>query len=139
MSKIDKIAKEDYIALAAFRHALRQFIHFSEDAARQIGLTPQQHQAILAIQGFPGREEVTVGELAERLQIQHNSAVGLVNRLEINGLIERHGGHGDRRSVYIALTPHARALLDKLTNAHREEVARLGTYLTAALEQIEKR
>lgn len=72
--------KSDYEALAAFRYALRQFLRFSEDAAATEGLSPQQHQALLAIKGFPGRDSVTIGELAEKLQVRHNSAIGLVDR-----------------------------------------------------------
>ena len=79
------IVKADYEALAAFRHALREFLDFSQEAARRAGLTPQQHQALLAIKGYPGREVVTVSELAERLLLRHHSAVGLLDRLEILG------------------------------------------------------
>jgi hypothetical protein len=70
------IVKADYEALAAFRHALREFLDFSQAAARRAGLTPQQHQALLAIKGYPGREVVTVRELAERLLLRHHSASG---------------------------------------------------------------
>ena len=81
MSMRKPITKSQYENLAAFRFALRKFLRFSEDAAGAAGLTPQQHQALLAIKGFPGRDHVTVGELAERLQIKPHSAVGLIDRL----------------------------------------------------------
>lgn len=91
--------------LATFRYALRQFLRFSETAARQAGITPQQHQAILAIAGFPDQDQITVSELAERLQIRHHSAVGLVDRLVVQDLVVREPGEADRREVYISLTP----------------------------------
>jgi DNA-binding MarR family transcriptional regulator len=76
-----QLHKSDYEALAAFRHALRRFVAFSAEAARAAGLTPQQHQALLAIKGAPGRESLTVGEIAAHLLIRPNSAVELVDRL----------------------------------------------------------
>ena len=72
------ITKAQYESLAALRYALRGFLRFSRDAARAAGIPPQQHQALLAIKGYPGREKVTIGELAERLHLRHHSAVWLV-------------------------------------------------------------
>src|ERR1700727_1428449 len=106
-----RLGKDDYTTLAEFRYLLRQFGAFSEEAARQAGLTAQQHQALLAIKGFPGREELTVGELAERLNLKHHSVVGLVDRLMGRGLIQRQHDAADRRRVLIALTAKAEALL----------------------------
>src|SRR5512140_2147750 len=100
------VPKTEYEILAEFRYTLRRFMRFSESAAGKVGLTPQQHQALLAIKGFPGREKITIGELAERLQIKHNSAVGLVNRLEAENLIDRSQAADDRRQVFISLTEH---------------------------------
>src|SRR6185295_17692704 len=78
-----------YQALAAFRHALRQFLRFSEAAAEAVGLTPRQYQALLAVKGMPRGRRATVGALAEQLQIRHHSAVGLVDRLVLQGLAAR--------------------------------------------------
>lgn len=128
--------KQEYEALARFRHGLREFLHFSEDAARAVGLTPQQHQALLAIRGFPGRDEVTVGELADALQVRPHSAVGLVDRLTMHGLAERRHREGDRRQVYVGLTPQGVALLEQLSAAHQTELARLGPQLAALLAQL---
>jgi DNA-binding CsgD family transcriptional regulator len=83
------LTKTEYELLAAFRYHLRQFLRFSEEAAQTAGLTPRQHQALLAIKGFPKRESVTIGELAEQLQIAHHTAVELVDRLAAQKLVER--------------------------------------------------
>lgn len=130
------VSQEEYETLAAFRYQLRQFLRFSEEEAQSVGLAPQQHQALLTIKGFPGRDYVTVSELAEWLQIRHHSAVGLVNRLETQGLVIRKAGTEDRRQVYIALTPHGLDLLSELTAAHKEEIRKMRTTLQALLEKV---
>ena len=106
-----RLDKGDYVTLAEFRYLLRQFSAFSEGAARDSGLTAQQHQALLAIKGFPGREAATIGELAERLNLKHHSVVGLVDRLVGRGLIHREHDEADRRRVLIVLTAKAETLL----------------------------
>lgn len=131
-----RLSKNDYETLSAFRYALRRFLRFSEEAAESVGLTPQQHQALLAVKGFPGREQVTNGELAERLQIKHHSAVGLVNRLEAQGLIARTQGESDKREFYITLTAKGGELLERLTAVHREELRRVAPQLGAILEEF---
>lgn len=132
-----RLAKEDYATLAEFRYLLRQFSAFSEGAARAAGLTAQQHQALLAIKGFPGREAATIGELAERLNLKHHSVVGLVDRLAGHGLIHREPDKTDRRRVMIVLTTKAETLLLGLTLAHRDELRRLAPLLRAILEKVE--
>ena len=132
-----RLAKEDYATLAEFRYLLRQFGAFSEGAARAAGLTAQQHQALLAIKGFPGREAATIGELAERLNLKHHSVVGLVDRLAGHGLIHREHDKTDRRRVMIVLTSKAESLLLELTLAHRDELRRLAPLLREILEKVE--
>jgi DNA-binding MarR family transcriptional regulator len=131
------LAKGDYETLAEFRYLLRRFGAFSEDAARQAELTAQQHQALLAVKGFPGREELSIGELAERLNLKHHSVVGLVDRLMGRGLIHRRHDAMDRRRVLIALTPEAETLLLELTLAHRDELRRLAPLLRDLLQRVE--
>jgi DNA-binding MarR family transcriptional regulator len=131
-----KVSKADYEALASFRYALRQFFRFSENAVQDLGLTPQQHQAMLVIRGYPGRDRVLIGEMAERLQIRHHSAVGLVDRLELQGLVVRTPASEDRRQVYISLTPGGEALLEQLSAVHREELRQLAPQLREALERV---
>src|SRR5690242_17531477 len=104
MAKTKQPSKAQYEMLAAFRYALRRFQHFSETAARSAGVSPQQHQALLAIKGFPGRDCVTVGELAERLQLRHHSVVGLIDRLAAEKLVARALSAQDRRQVFVRLT-----------------------------------
>jgi DNA-binding MarR family transcriptional regulator len=126
-----RMTKAEYEALAAFRYNLRQFLSFSESAAASAGLTPRQYQALLAIKGFPGRDSATIGELAEQLQIAHHSAVGLVDRLAAQKLISRVASTEDRRQVYVTLTAHGVEVLDKLANAHKDELQRLGPRLNS--------
>ncbi len=134
-----KIAsKTEYEILAEFRYALRRFLRFSESAASEVGLTPQQHQALLAIKGFPEREQITIGELAERLQIRHHSAVGLADRLEAEKLIKRVPGADDRRKVYISLTAHGQSVIEKLSALHHEQLVQLTPQLRALLTRIEE-
>src|SRR5688572_33120433 len=95
----EPLSKADYESLADFRHALRKFLGFSEEAASQHGVTPQQYQALLAIEGFPGRNWVSIGELAEQMRIAHHSAVGLVARMEAMRLGKRTAVREDRRRV----------------------------------------
>ena len=130
--------KTEYEILAEFRYTLRRFMHFSESAASKVGLTPQQHQALLAIKGFPGREKITIGELAERLQIRHHSAVGLADRLEAEKLVARSPGTEDRRKVYISLTLHGHSTIEKLSALHHEELLRLSPQLRSLLMRIDQ-
>jgi DNA-binding MarR family transcriptional regulator len=130
------IDQHDLETLAAFRYALRQFLRFSDEAARAVGLTPQQHQALLSIQGFPGRDAVTISELAERLQIRHHSAVGLVDRLVALKLVRREAGRTDRRQVYVGVTAAGSRVLRQLSAAHRAELQRLGPELVRLITAL---
>lgn len=133
-----QLSQGDYQTLAEFRYLLRQFGAFSEDAARVAGLTAQQHQALLAIKGFPGRATATIGELAERLNLKHHSVVGLLDRLAGHGLIQRQHDKSDRRKVTIVLTSKAEELLLELSLAHRDELRRLAPLLRGLLEKVEQ-
>ena len=133
---IPAVTKAEYEKIAAFRYALRQFLRFSEQAAQAVGLTPQQHQALLAIRGFPGRDYISMGELAERLQIEPHSAVGLVNRLVSRELVIRTPAPRDRRQVYVSLTPQGAEILEQLTQSHREELRRIKPQLDLLLEYL---
>lgn len=130
--------KEQYEQLAAFRFALRKFLRFSEAAAQEAGVTPQQHQALLAIKGFPGRDRLTIGELAERLQVRHHSAVGLVDRLVAERLLKREPSPQDRRAVLLHLTARGEQVLAQITQTNRGELRRIGPNLGAFLEELNR-
>ncbi len=130
------LSKADSEALAALRYAMRLFLRFSENAAAAEGLAPQQHQALLAIKGFPGRECVTIGELAERLQIRHHSAVGLVDRLSAEKWVVRGSANEDRRRVMVSLTQRGERILARLSSSHREELRRVGPEFRRILDRI---
>jgi DNA-binding MarR family transcriptional regulator len=131
-----KVSKAEYETLADLRYSLRQFLHFSEECAHTAGITPQQHQALLAIKGFRERERFTMSELAERLQIRHHSAVGLADRLVKNGFITRKTAPEDRRQVYLTLTTRSEAMLEKLAAAHKEQLRRVGPQIESLLKRL---
>ena len=136
MARPKQLIKSQYETLAAFRYTLRQFIRFSEQAAQVAGITAQQHQALLAIKGFPGRDSVTVGELAERLQLRHHSSVGLIDRLVAEKLVVREPSAEDRRQVFVRLTSRGENVLEKLTSAHHEQLKRIGPELNLLLKRL---
>lgn len=130
------LSKSQYEDLAAFRFRLRQFLRFSENAALAAGVTAQQYQALLVIKGFPGRDHVTIGELADRLLIRHHSAVGLTDRLVLENLVERSASEGDRRQVHVRLTARGERILADLVATHREELRLAGPELRHLIQQV---
>ncbi|HKU53947.1 MAG TPA: MarR family transcriptional regulator [Rhizomicrobium sp.] len=129
MTRRARLSSEDYRALAGFRRALRQFLAFSQAAAEAAGLTPAQHQALLAIKGMPGAGDTSVGDLAAWLGIRHHSCVGLVDRLVRQGLVRRRRDPIDRRRMGLRLTARAKRRLEDLSAAHRDELRRLSEAL----------
>ncbi|MCC6363735.1 MAG: MarR family transcriptional regulator [Bryobacterales bacterium] len=127
------LSLHDYRELAAFRHQLRLFLHFSESQAREHGLEPQQHQALLALKGIPEGRRPTIGDLAERLLLRHHTTVELVNRLESAGLVQRRPGTEDRREIFLHLTAKGSRKLASLSVAHQEELRIKGPELARAL------
>ena len=127
--ELPHMTKTEYEALSAFRYAIRRFLRFSEQEARNLGITPQQHQLLLAIKGYPGREWATVSELAERLQMRQHSMVGLIDRTEAQGFVRREPDTLDRRQVYIHLTSAGESLLHQLALIHRQELRSMGDAL----------
>src|SRR5262249_38424255 len=109
----------DYRSLAELRYQIRCFLSFSEQAARAAGLEPRQHQLMLGLKGLPRSVRPTIGELAERLQIQHHSAVELVNRLAVAGFVQRKRAGQDRREVLLVLSPKGERVLRQLSLHHR--------------------
>jgi DNA-binding MarR family transcriptional regulator len=128
--------KADIENLAEFRYALRQFLRFSERAARQAHLSPQQHQLLLVVKGTRGRNWVNVGEIAERLQVSHHAAVALVTRAEKLSLVKRSRGRKDRRTVQVSLTTKGEELIAQLSTQHQAELGRLASSLLRQLRSI---
>ena len=135
-ANLSSVSKADYKLLARFRHALREFVHFSEEASRAAGIPPHQHQAMLAIAGTAEIGRVTVGKLAEQLQIKHQSAVGLVNRMESRGLVKKTHDPIDKRQVFLGLTAAGGRLLKSLSAAHKAEIARISPVLKTILNDL---
>jgi DNA-binding MarR family transcriptional regulator len=112
----------DYRDLADFRYALRIFVRFSEQQARAEGVTPQQHLLLLAVRGHPSYPDVTIGDVAERLQLRHHSVSRLIERSVQRGLVQRREDPADRRRVLVSLTNEGQRVLDSLTRANRREL-----------------
>jgi DNA-binding MarR family transcriptional regulator len=130
-----RLETADYRRLAAFRAALREFLHFSEDAAARVGLTAQHYQAMLTLRARV-EEPVTINDLAHELLIRHNSAVGLVDRLVGEGLVLREASKADRRKVELRLSARGRQVLAKLAGMHRRELERIGPVLKRLIADV---
>jgi len=126
----------DYQALGEFRHQIRRYLKFSDAAVRDSGLEPRQYQLLLALKGLPPNVRSRIGELAEQLQIQHHSAVELVDRLEASGLVRRQRGTHDRREVLVVLTPAGERVIRELVLHHRAELSTRGPALIEALRRV---
>lgn len=129
----------EFEELADFRYQIRRFLHFSESAALAEGLEPRQHQALLAIKAMPAGQNCTVGQLAERLFLQHQSTVGLVDRLQRQQLVRRTHSKTDARQVIITLTQHGEDILQRLSLAHRAELHGSAPEFSRALRAIVRR
>ena len=126
----------DYGAVAEFRYALRRFLNRSAAAARAASLTPQQHQALLAIKGHTGGT-ISIGGLAEKLMVRHHSAGELVERLRQAGLVERQPDPADRRRVLIFVSTRGHGLLAALSTVHLEEVRLIQPALRRLLAKLD--
>lgn len=124
----------EYQALAQFRFLIRRYLNNSEKAARSVGLEPQQYMGLLALRGLPAGQEPTIRSLAERLQIQHHSAVELVDRMERRGLFRRERSSRDRRQVRVHVTPRGEKLLSRLVRHRIAELRVSAPELTRALQ-----
>jgi DNA-binding MarR family transcriptional regulator len=132
-----RLGTQDYRKLLRFRDGLRTFLKWSEEQAHAAGMTPAQHQLLLAIRGHPGTEAPTIGDVAEHLILQHHSAVGLVDRAEKTGLVRRSPDREDHRIVRLSLTPKARRLLERISAANLEELHRLASHIRPLWEGLD--
>lgn len=130
-----RLISADYESLAEMRYQIRRYLRFSEEASRAAGLEPRQYQLLLAVKGLPKDVRPRIGELAERLQIQHHSTVELVNRLAAGGYVRRHRAGDDRREVLLSLTPKGEKVLRQLFIHHRAELRLRGPALVSALRR----
>jgi DNA-binding MarR family transcriptional regulator len=137
MKTMNQLTRNDeYLALAQFRFLIRRFLNNSEKAARSVDLEPQQYMGMLAVRGLPENQEATIRSLAERLQIQHHSAVELVDRMEKRGLFRRERSKRDRRHVILHVTPHGERLLSRLVRHRIKELRVSAPALTRALQSV---
>jgi DNA-binding MarR family transcriptional regulator len=127
---------EDYRTLAELRYQIRRFLQFSERAARAAGIEPQQHQLLLACKGLPQASRPNIGTLAERLCVEHHTAVGLVDKLEASGFVERVRGDSDKREVLVRIRSEGERVLAQLSAEHRQQLRSSGPMLRDALATL---
>jgi DNA-binding MarR family transcriptional regulator len=123
-------------AMAELRYQIRHFLRFSQNAARQAGLEPQQHQLLLAVKGLPYGLKPTIGVLAERMQLQPHSTVGLIDRLVERGFLLRLRATDDRRKVLVKLTREGEQRLEKLAWHHLHELRSVGPKFKNVLQGL---
>jgi DNA-binding MarR family transcriptional regulator len=121
---VKRPSQDDYRRLLAFRTGLRRFVAWSEGQAKAAGLTPKQHQLMLAIRGHDDPRGPTIKDVADYLMLRHNSAVELVNRAEAAGFVRREQSDGDRRMVRLRLTARGQERLEALAGLTLEELKR---------------
>lgn len=131
-----KLSLADYRALAEFRFQIRSFLSFSERAARNHGIEPQQHQLLLACKGLPADDRPTIKTLARRLCVEHHTAVALVDKLAAAGLVERMSSPTDRREVLVHITADGNSLLTALSELHHDQLREVGPKLIQALTAV---
>jgi DNA-binding MarR family transcriptional regulator len=134
-----KLTLADYQALAEFRYQIRGFLHFSEQAVQAAGLERGQYQLMLAIKGMPVGARPRIRDVANRMHIQHHSAVELINRLEAGGFVRRERGQDDKREVLLALTGRGERMLAELALHHHQELRSAAPGLVAALRRVMKK
>jgi len=134
-----KIRGRDYRALAELRYRIRRFVHEGDAAARRCGLEPQQYLLLLAVRGIPEGAEATIGTLAQRLALKHNSAVELIGRMETRGYVRRVRSLGDRRCVRVELLRRGQQLLERAARQRLTELRARGSTLVAALDAVLRR
>lgn len=128
--------RPDFKAMAELRYQIRKFLRFSENAAREAGIEPQQHQLLLAIRGLPDGLRPTIGALAERMQLQHHSTVELIDRLVDRGFLCRLRATDDRRQVLVKLTKEGENFLNKLSLHHLQELQSAGPRFVSILQTL---
>jgi DNA-binding MarR family transcriptional regulator len=126
----------NFKSMAELRYQIRRFLRFSENAARQAGIEPQQHQLLLAVRGLPDGLKPTIGVLAERMQLQHHSTVELIDRLVDRGFLCRLRATDDRRQVLVKLTHDGEEFLERLSRHHLQELQSVGPTFVKVLQSL---
>ncbi|MGE5217369.1 MAG: MarR family winged helix-turn-helix transcriptional regulator [Chloroflexota bacterium] len=132
----DESTQPNYQAMAELRYQIRRFLRFSETAARQAGIEPQQYQLLMAVKGLPTNAKPNISLLAERMQLQHHSTVELVDRLVERGLLFRLRATDDRRQVLVKLTHDGEEFLEKLALHHLQEWQSAGPTFVQLLQVV---
>lgn len=130
------LQESEYVALAEFRYQLRRFLRRMEEEVRHSGINPQQYQLVLAVKGLPKDQVPTITCLAERMQLNHNSMVELVDRCEEHNMLRRTRSSADRRQVTLAITPEGESLLRRLGSAARQELRSIGPMLVESVQRL---
>jgi DNA-binding MarR family transcriptional regulator len=133
---VDKSLRPNYEAMAELRYQIRRFLRFSENAARQAGIEPQQHQLLMTIKGLPAGVKPNIRVLAERMQLQHHSTVELIDRLVDRGLLSRLRATDDRRQVLVKLTRDGEEFLENLALHHLQEWQSAGPTFVKLLQAV---
>ncbi|MFC5745707.1 MarR family transcriptional regulator [Actinomadura rugatobispora] len=136
---MEPLTQQDFATLLEFRTRLRRFLAWSEQHARAAGVTPRQHQLLLAIKGHGGSCGPTIGELADYLMLRHHSTVELVDRAEEARLVARDRDAADARVIRVRLRPDGERILTALTRRHLIELGELAPvldHLAALLEHL---
>jgi DNA-binding MarR family transcriptional regulator len=131
-----KLSRPEYKALAEFRYQIRKYLRYMEEAARSYGYHPQQYQFLLAIEGLPDGQTPTIKTLAERMQLNHNSTVELVDRCEQRGLLQRTHDGVSRREVTLVPTSAGIRMMEDQASASRAELQEIGPVLFASLQRL---
>ncbi|HEU0209913.1 MAG TPA: MarR family winged helix-turn-helix transcriptional regulator [Candidatus Udaeobacter sp.] len=133
------LTQQDYYTLASLRYALRKFLRFSKDLAnRRARLTPEQYEALLALKAFSDDDTLTVGQLSERIQVKHHTAVSLTDKLAARKLLTKRRESPDRRYVYVKLTPAGSKVVAALAAAHRREIRKHTAEMLKTLHNLKK-
>jgi DNA-binding MarR family transcriptional regulator len=133
------VTRQDYHRLATLRYVLRKFFRFSKELLRgKANLTPEQYEALLALKAFSAGNGMTVGELSEKVQVKHHTAVSLTDKLAARKLLTKRKGGRDRRYVYVKLTAAGNRMLAALAGAHRREIRKHAADMIKSLSYLKK-
>jgi DNA-binding MarR family transcriptional regulator len=132
------LTQSDFEHLLQLRTGLRRFLRWSDHQSKAVGVTPAQSQLLLAIRGHPETAGPTIGEVAEYLVLRHHSAVGLIDRAELAGLVKRNPDPSNSAAVRLTLTPAGLQKLERLGEIHREELAHLAPTMHTLWQALER-